>query len=111
MNKINILEILKNVPIGTKLYSPLCGEVTLHEIDEKAEYPISVSDNGGHILFTEDGKYFTDCPEAECLLFPSKENRDWNTFKVNKQSLPVDTPCMVSNYLDNFQLRYYAHDN
>lgn len=75
---MNITEILKNYPKGTKLYSPVCGECKLISIDDGV-YPIYVENEGGYTFyFTEDGKYTS---KGECLLFPSKENRDWNTIK------------------------------
>ena len=73
---INIAEILKDCPKGTKLYSPLCGECTLHsvidnyiKVEDKEEYIRGFLSNGKITLY------------GECQLFPSKENRDWSTFK------------------------------
>lgn len=40
--KLNLVEILKDVPKGTKLWSPLCGECTLHGIDMSSDVPICV---------------------------------------------------------------------
>lgn len=83
---INIAEILKNVPKGTKLYCPLIGEVTFSEIDENIALPIIVEDcHGFEVTFTNDGKYCTNYKDSECMLFPSKENRDWSTFKVEPE--------------------------
>lgn len=83
MKKLNLIEILKDCPKGTKLYSPVCGEVTFGEIDYDTDtaYPIVVYDaNGFSQQFTEEGVYFTI--GTECLLFPSRECRDWSTFTV-----------------------------
>lgn len=33
--KLNIVEILKDKPQGTKLYSPACGKCTLEEVTDK----------------------------------------------------------------------------
>lgn len=79
---MNLVEILKNVPKGTKLYSPLFGEVTFNCIQKDEDWPIVIkTDENKDAYFAENGKYnqYVDC---ECMLFPSKENRDWNTFKV-----------------------------
>ena len=35
--------------------------------------------------FTADGKFYCDYKNGECVLFPSKENHDWSTFKVPKK--------------------------
>ena len=82
---INIAEILKDTPKGTKLYSPLLGECEVMEITDDPKYPIKVTAGDGHIeSFTEDGKYYDseDFINTECLLFPSKENRNWNKFLI-----------------------------
>lgn len=36
----------------------------------------------GRESFSADGKFSTLYKNAECVLFPSKENRDWSTFKA-----------------------------
>ena len=84
---MNIAEILKDCPKGTKLYSPLFGEVTFIEVnDTKSQYLISVRTDvdGRYEWFTELGTFISQCP-GECMLFPSKDNRDWSTIKVPKK--------------------------
>lgn len=79
-NKINIAEILKDCPKGTKLYTPLFGEVTFDSIDIDEKYPIVVYKlDGMKTSFTEEGHY-TEYPNSECVLFPSSEMRDWTKF-------------------------------
>lgn len=80
---MNIAKILKNCPKGTKLYSLLEGEVTLKSIDDIRDYPIEVcgwSETSSR--FTEDGLYLKNKPNGECILFPSKYQRDWNKFRL-----------------------------
>ena len=73
---INIAEILKDCPKRTKLYSPIFGEGWLSEV---GDYLIKVYDNNANDYnFYHDGSYVKT---GECMLFPSKENRDWNTFQ------------------------------
>ncbi len=80
-NKINIAEILKDSPKGTKLYSPVFGKVELVKINDKECYQIHVKDGSGNIqAFTENGLFKTDYPDAECLLFPSSRMQDWSRF-------------------------------
>lgn len=90
--KLNLVEILKDVPKGTKLWSPICGECEFSEIvnDEDISHPIICRTNlnsgdFGRESFTADGKFSTLYKNAECVLFPSKENKDWSTFKVPKK--------------------------
>lgn len=79
-NKINIAEILKDCPKGTKLYSPLFGNVTLEEVDTSITVPIKVIDSlNSYNCFTKTGLYYNRA-NAECLLFPSSEMRNWSKF-------------------------------
>lgn len=80
---MNIAKILKHCPKGTELYSLLEGNVTLMGIDDSESYPIKTCKGGTTLsLFTKDGLYFKHRPDGECLLFPSKEQRDWNKFRL-----------------------------
>ena len=84
---INVVEKLKNCPQGIKLYSPLFGEVELVRIDmENPKFPIIVKvlENGipySNVTFTAEGKWYS-FKQSECLLFPSKDNMDWNKFRI-----------------------------
>lgn len=80
-------QILKNVPVGTKLYSPILGEVNFIRVEENKVYPIRVlSTNSNNfeeqVCFTKEGFYMDKYINAECVLFPSKEQRDWSKFEV-----------------------------
>ena len=81
---MNIAEILKNVPKGTKLYSTVFGDVELLEINNESKHSIQVKicSNNRLVAFSKEGKVGTKYADGECVLFPSKENRDWSTFKV-----------------------------
>lgn len=80
-NEINIAEILKDCPEGTNLYSPLFGEGKLKQVDSNAICPIRITANKGEeISFYYDGRYLANYLDAECLLFPSSEMRDWTKF-------------------------------
>ena len=83
-NKINIANILCDYPMGTKLYSPLFGAVELLSIEDDFDYkyPISVrtKEKGSQDGFTEEGYYHCGFRDAQCLLFPSSEMRDWSKF-------------------------------
>ncbi len=75
--KINIAEILKNKPEGTKLYSPIFGDCTFCYIKDETN-DICVKTLYGEIrFFNFEGLYNEG---GECLLFPSKEMRDWSKF-------------------------------
>lgn len=80
-NKINIAEILKDCPKGMELYSPIYGKVELSKVDSDNTYPIIITIGINCIgTFTSDGRLYEQYPSAECLLFPSREMRDWTKF-------------------------------
>ena len=84
---LNLVEILKDCPEGTKLYSTTYGDVELVKVYLKDNvYPIEIkigesSDMIGYV--TNDGRLWGDFP-GECTLFPSKNQRDWSKFKPKK---------------------------
>ena len=82
-NKINIAEILRDMPKGTKLYSPLFGKCELIDVDN-SKYPIVIQaqriDGAISKGIMKDGRYFDGYEDAECSLFPSARMRDWNKF-------------------------------
>nr|DAF27642.1 MAG TPA: hypothetical protein [Caudoviricetes sp.] len=80
-NKINIAEILRDMPNGTKLYSPLLGEVKFEEVVSDDTFPIKVLSkvpNSPIGSFTENGFYYGGIEDAEAMLLPSREMRDWS---------------------------------
>ena len=89
---LNLVEILKDCPKGTKLYSSVFGEVELDHIDTSANYPIIIRLKGeeGHESITSEGKMFADY-DGECVLFPSREERDWSKFKPKKNKFDPKT--------------------
>lgn len=103
--ELDLVKILKNALVSTKLYSVMHGEVKLYSIGESGEYKIIVTDeNGVFHSYTKEGKYAVE-DLGECLLYPSKECRDWSNFKVD---LPEGTPVMVSDTDSDWKLRFYA---
>ena len=85
---LNLVEILKDAPKGTKLYSPICGNVKL----ESAKNGIVIVSTDGirrieYEHFDRFGQWINNMFKqlSECLLFPSKDNRDWQKFEVPKK--------------------------
>ncbi len=81
-NKIDIAEILRDMPKGTKLYAPIFGMVKLECCDDSdVRYPIktTASDTSSE-SFTPQGTYFESFEGAEITLFPSRNMRDWTKF-------------------------------
>ena len=76
---IDIYEILKGMPDGTPLYTPLCGNVGLSYLatNKEAGEAIWTENKDGEYSFNKNGRWMEG---GEVLLFPSKELRDWNKF-------------------------------
>lgn len=96
MSKLNLVEILKDCPAGTELWSPLFGLGAFIAVVDKDRYPIHVqfkANDGEKDIrtFASSGEYFDEYEGEECALFPSKENRDWSTFKVEKPKFDVSS--------------------
>lgn len=89
---LNLAKILENCPIGTKLYSTVLGDVYLNKVNGTIKYPISVTsvDSTNRLSFTSDGRLW-DNYKGECILFPSKDQRDWSKFKLNKERFDPKT--------------------
>ena len=88
---LNLVEILKDCPVGTKLYSTIYGDVEFVKVSNRLEYPIEVKRRFNSIgSFTNDGRAFAGY-DGECTLFPSKDQRDWNKFNVKKQKFDPKT--------------------
>ena len=107
---LNLLEILKDAPKGTKLYSTIWGDVEL--VEAQPLWIKCITPNGTEWHFEMNGKLnAASSGNGECVLFPSKEQRDWSKFKLD---LPIDTPVMVrddSFVIREWKLRYYDKDN
>lgn len=119
MNKINLCEILKNVPKGTELYSPIAGEVKFDGLDDIYGnlFPIDLeTKNGKRFSLTKEGYYFTN-EDSECLLWPSKKVRTWEEFTVKKPKFDPKTlkpfDKVLGSYSNNeeWTCRFVSHIN
>lgn len=101
---LDLTKILKGCE-GQTFYCTILGEVTLDRIMEKLKCPIEISPTNKqyYTYVTKEGFFYNDC-SGECILFPSKENRDWSTFKTK---IPFGTPVMVSNNGTHWKLKKY----
>lgn len=83
---VDLVEKLQGAPRWTPLYSPICGKCYLYRVInnpynthliEVSLYPGSEAKE----IFTRDGRYKKCYVDGECLLFPDKDQRDWDKFK------------------------------
>lgn len=87
--ELNLCEILKDCPTGTKFWSSVWGDVTFVQINDVGVFPIVLSAKSfSNISLRSNGKMY-DIKEAECLVFPSKDQRDWSKFKVPTEESKV----------------------
>lgn len=96
--KINIAAILESKPQGTKLYSLTYGDCSYQGYT--GDFGIECqSQNGVQFNLDEYGKY---CIEGECILFPSKEMRDWSKFYWKKGDVLVSNDGEETIFFDRF---------
>lgn len=79
---VNIAELLKKAPYKTPLYSTVCGECRLECVSYSDDFTITIQYDlpGGGVssmVLDKNGRMYFN---GECVLFPSKKNRDWHTF-------------------------------
>ena len=118
---LNLVEILKDCPEGTKLYSPLYGDVELVAVsqdDVTRPIVIKIRKNSTDLFwtdsFTKDGRIFAEF-SGECILLPSKDQRDWSKFKVKKPRFDPKTLCPFDKVLvrdsriSEWRCEFYSH--
>lgn len=91
--KLNIAEILKNKPRGTKLYSMIHGKCSFEAVtDEIFKINFCTSKFGltqsGECTLIKFGNMYDG---GECIIFPSKEMRDWSKFSWKKGDVLIRT--------------------
>ena len=116
---IDLIKILKNCPKGTKLYSLIFGEVEFIECDNL--YQIVVAKEDKYYYFTSQGTFIFERIKyslGECLLFPSKDQRDWSKFsapwykkeKFDPMTLqPFDRVIARSTLNSKWRCTFFSH--
>lgn len=89
--KLNIAKILKNKPRGTKLYSMIHGKCSFEAVtDEIFKINFCTSKFGltqsGECTLIKFGNMYDG---GECIIFPSKEMRDWSKFSWKKGDILI----------------------
>ena len=103
---INIVDILKDCPKGTKLYSPICGECRLIKIYDGLGFDV-ITDTDAVFNFAYDGRYYLN---GECCIFPSKDNRDWNTFRPFKDGDIISNASYIAIFHKFGKPKVYGYD-
>lgn len=82
--KINIADILKDKPVGLKFYSNTFGYISFNGVHKDKVYFFSEDTNAHSVK--PNGKMYDG---GECIIFPSKEMRDWSKFLWKKGDVLV----------------------
>ena len=114
---IDLTKILKDCPKGWEFYSCIYGKVRFDCL-QSCEYPVLIMRGDGlYASFSRVGKY-TDAPDSECCLFPSKDQRDWSKFeapwykkdKFDPTTLKAFDKVLVKDYSDDgWKVDFYSH--
>ena len=112
---LNLVEILKDCPKGTKLYSTMYGEVEYERLKYGSNHPVIVKlKNEQFENFTSTGRW-TESFDGECILFPSKDQRDWSKFKPKQPKFdpktlqPFDRVLVRDKDLVRWRCTFYSH--
>ena len=118
--KLNLCEILKNCPEGTELWSDNYGLVKFVNISTEWDTPIRVELINGFIArYTEEGWCDKRFP-ANCLLWPSRDCRDWSKFtapwlrkeKFNPKTLKAFDRVLVKDSESlTWKINMFSHIN
>ena len=97
---IDLTKILKDCPTGTKLYSSVHGEVEFERIETTFRHRYVVIELKDFLLerINFDGKLYNSY-DGECILFPSKDQRDWSKFTAPWYNKPIEQKFQVGQYI------------
>ena len=118
---IDLTKILKDCPKGFELYSPICGSCKFYGIDGFFKHLVCVTHKDGRFyMFTKEGYLYDGYDEAECLLFPSKDQRDWSKFtapwykneKFDPKTLkPFDRVLVRNSKIEKWRCEHFSYFN
>ena len=120
---IDLTKILKDCPKGTILYSSIHGYVKFSQILNKGSRVIeviSITKSGKRYIeyYTFKGKLDSVYNNDECVLFPSKEQRDWSKFtapwykkeKFDPKTLkPYDKVLVKDKFSEWWRCAFFSH--
>jgi hypothetical protein len=95
--EFNLVEILKDCPKGTPLYSPAFGNIRFDSIVDN-RIVIYVTEHSTALIDSNGQLEWPHKHNGEMMIFPSKENRDWTTFKVPKKKIERFDPNTLKPY-------------
>ena len=119
---IDLTKVLENCPEGTTFWSDNYGEVQfkciIKSYTNSINYPILVKRSDGHnVYYTKEGWHDMYFP-ASCLLWPSKDQRDWSKFiapchkkeKFDPKTLkPFDKVLVRDSHNAVWSCKWFSH--
>lgn len=115
--QLNLCGILKNCPEGTELWSDNYGTVKFVNVRTEWDTPIRVKlTNGSIARYTKEGWCDKRLP-ASCLLWPSKDCRDWSKFtapwlkkeRFDPKTLKSFDRVITRNEYDEWTCALFSH--
>ena len=114
---IDLTKILYGCPKGTIFYSPLFGHLIFCEIRRNILF---MNESDVIVAFYPNGTYYSSYKNAECMVFPSKEQRDWDKFERfwdkpkmkrfdPKTFQPFDRVLVRDNDDDKWDCDFFSH--
>ena len=108
--KINIADILKDKPVGLKFYSNTFGYISFNGVHKDKVYFFSEDTNAHSVK--PNGKMYDG---GECIIFPSKEMRDWEKFSWKKgdvlYSAGLKEYCVFNKFISDGYLMFISNYN
>lgn len=97
----DIYEILKGAPVGTPLYTPMCGNVLLSYLatNKEAGEAILTENKNGEYSFNKNGRWMEG---GEVMLFPSDRMREWRKLAWKKGDVLVSNDGGVHIIFEKF---------
>lgn len=100
---MNIVEIIKKAPKDHVYWCTLIGECKVRIATLTTSYPIiAIANSDSEYEITKSGRYFYAYPDAECVLFPSKDNRDWAAFERELDGKPEEKKPLFHSESESF---------
>ncbi|MGL5979869.1 MAG: hypothetical protein ACRCZY_03145 [Phocaeicola sp.] len=115
--KINLVELLEGCE-GETIYCKPIGNVRISSLSYSEDYPILIKASSTlYCGFSEFGEAFID--SGECLLFPSKDQLDWNKWKAEREAKveakmeyqfkPFEKVLVRDSDMDLWECSFYSH--
>ena len=103
---INLVEILKDCPKGTKFYSSVYGELIYSSMYTDSPSPkiYFIDENNRSIVgYYRDGRLHDT--KGECTIFPSKDQKDWSKFTAPWLKKERDKDKLIQE-LGEYKVKY-----